>query len=146
VRISTKSIFALGLLALALGLMAMPAMLEARNENADSTGTAAATDGMPGQLVEYRIAVIESIALDQQMTDLTHALVRLHSLSPEETAAEFPNGGHDRAIGEIYAQYLALTQQAQRAEATRQDMLLRLTGGKGLSEKDLAALHRMLGF
>lgn len=125
---------------------------EARNlrganaANANQNALAnAAPNSTPARLAIYRDAVLQSGQVIQQQNLAAQELVRLQSLTQAQIAAEFPMGGYDAALSAAMSTYQTLTAQAQNAEATRTQSLMQLTGGRELSQTDLAALHRMLG-
>jgi hypothetical protein len=71
--------------------------------------------------------------------------VRLQALSEAQITAEFPDGGYESALAAAMENYQTLTARAQGALTRQQDSLMQLTGGRPISDSDLAALHRMLG-
>lgn len=121
-----------------------------RNLNAANANENAFLNANPnsnvGQLQTYRTAVIDSSNLIHDQNEAAQTLIALQSLTPEQIEAQFPAGDYDAVLAQANVDYQAATQAAQTAEAEREAVLAQLTGGRDLTDAQLAALYDLLGF
>lgn len=105
----------------------------------------ASPDSMPGKLYIYQQAQQENAGLAEAEADAFTEYERLATLSEEEIAAEFPDGGYEDAITNAAIAYEAAKADAADSEADIEASLATLTGGDDLSDAALAELNRLLG-
>jgi hypothetical protein len=99
---------------------------------------------MLGKLNVYKVAQEEfADALDTQ-DDKYAEYSRLVSLTEEEVASQFPDGGYEEAVTSAASDYAVAREAAVAAEIASDDSLAVLTGGRELSDEALAELGRLL--
>ncbi|WP_410350307.1 hypothetical protein [Yoonia sp.] len=105
----------------------------------------ASPDSMPGKLYIYQQAQQEYAGLADAEADALAEYERLISLTEEEIAVAFPEGGYEDAITDAEIAYYDAQADAVDAEADIETSLVTLTDGQDLSDDALAELNRLLG-
>lgn len=107
--------------------------------------SAVASANSQDELNSYRDERVALTAAEAEQNEALKEYMRLKGLSEDEISAEFPDGSYEAALAAATLDFAHSKETVSFAQAAVDQSLLRMTGGRALSEDELASLHSILG-
>lgn len=116
-----------------------------RNVKASHATSQAAASSSENDMNTYRDTQLALAAAKEAQDAALEEYIRLSGLGEDAKAAEFADGGYDAALAAATLAFARTQESATVAEETVAQSLLQMTGGRTLSDEELASLHNILG-
>lgn len=116
-----------------------------RDVKASHGAPAAAATTAQSDMNSYRDEQLALAAAQDAQAAALEEYIRLSDLGDDAVAAEFPDGGYDAAFTKATLAFARSQDTVKMAQAAVEQSLLQMTGGRALSDDELASLHSILG-